>query len=243
MINKNRNRCAPTFANINLLGECNANCYFCLGKDILAQLNGKNQLDIHFLQWKNFNKFLNLCKKNNIKKLYFTGQTSDGLQYNFLEEAVDYLQFLGFEVGVRTNGFLAEEKIPIIQKMKGEIGYSIHSLKDDTNFQIMGSYIKPNWNRIIPLSGDNVRGLIVLCRYNINEFFDLVEYISQFKNVRYIQVRRISTDTRYDELKEDAELYEEFHNEIEKEYPLIGSFYAAQQYEISGKEVNFWRTV
>ena len=31
---KNRNRNAYTFANINLLGHCNANCYFCLGKDI-----------------------------------------------------------------------------------------------------------------------------------------------------------------------------------------------------------------
>ena len=33
----------------------------------------------------------------------------------------------------------------------------------------------------------------------------LVEYLSKFDNVRYIQVRRISTDTRYEELKFDIE--------------------------------------
>ena len=33
-ISKNRCREKYTFANINLLGACNANCYFCLGKDI-----------------------------------------------------------------------------------------------------------------------------------------------------------------------------------------------------------------
>ena len=38
MINKNRNRGKFTFANINLLGKCNADCYFCLGKDIADEL-------------------------------------------------------------------------------------------------------------------------------------------------------------------------------------------------------------
>lgn len=48
IINKNRNREKYTFANINLLGTCNANCYFCLGKDISEELSGKNQLNVHF---------------------------------------------------------------------------------------------------------------------------------------------------------------------------------------------------
>ena len=40
MIIKNRNRQVPTFANINLLGKCNADCYFCLGKDIKSEVDG-----------------------------------------------------------------------------------------------------------------------------------------------------------------------------------------------------------
>lgn len=243
MINKNRNRKKPTFANINLLGKCNADCYFCLGKDIASELHGKDQLQTHFSEWRNFRIFTSMCQDAGIKDLYFTGQTADGLQYEYLKDAVDYLQLLSFRVGVRTNGYLAEQSMDIINSMDSGIGYSIHSLNKDTNFKIMGSYIKPDWDKIIPLSGDNVRVSIVLCRYNINEFFDLVEYISKFDNVRYIQVRRISTDTRFEELEQDISLYEQFYKAFKKEYPSYGNFHCAQKHEVFGKEVNFWRTV
>ena len=127
---KNRKREKYTFANINLLGNCNADCYFCLGKDILQELAGKNQLNIHFSKWKNFEYFLQQCKKESVTKLYLTGQTADGLQYRYLSEIIDYLQDKGFIVGVRTNGYLAETKMDCIHKMDGEIGYSIHTLND-----------------------------------------------------------------------------------------------------------------
>lgn len=244
-INKNRKREGFTFANINLLGKCNANCYFCLGKDISKELEGKNQLNVHFSEWKNFDKFLAMCKKTGIKKLYLTGQTADGLQYKYLQEIIDYLQENGFLVGVRTNGLLAEAKMGCIQSMKDEIAYSIHTLKPDVNKAIMGFTKMPNWDKIIPVSGDNVRISIVLCRYNIDEFDDIIKYISKFDNVRYIQVRRISTDTRYELLKEDISLYEQFYNKFAKEHSAerISDFYLAQRYMLYGKELNFWRTV
>lgn len=244
-INKNRNREGFTFANINLLGQCNANCYFCLGKDISKELEGKNQLNVHFSEWKNFDKFLATCKQTGIKKLYLTGQTADGLQYKYLQEIIDYLQENGFLVGVRTNGLLAEAKMNCIQSMNDEIAYSIHTLKPDVNKAIMGFTKIPNWDIIIPASGDNVRISIVLCRYNIDEFDDIIKYISKFDNVRYIQVRRISTDTRYELLKEDISLYEQFYNKFSKEHQSdrISDFYLAQRYMLYGKEINFWRTV
>ncbi len=242
-IKKNRNRKKYTFANINLLGKCNANCYFCLGKDISNELAGKNQLDVHFSLWDNFGLFLKRCKEENIKKLYLTGQTADGLQYKYLLEIVDYLQSIGFIVGVRTNGYLAKRKLHIIQKMKGEIGYSIHTLKPDVNKIIMGRSDIPDWDYIIPSSGNNVRVSIVLNRHNVSEFYDLVKYISKFKNVRYIQIRRISTDTRIEYLQEDINIYENFYNEFSKAHKQIGTFYLAQQYELFGKEIDFWRTV
>lgn len=247
MITKNRDRKAPTFANINLLGKCNANCYFCLGKDISEQLCGKNQLNVHFSEWKNFDDFICHCIENGIKKIYITGQTADGLQYEYLEELVSYLQYCDFTVGVRTNGYLAEEKMETIQMMEDEIGYSIHSLDPETNKKTMGRSDIPDWDYIIPASGDNVRVSIVLNRYNVGEFNDLVEYISRFPNVRYIQVRRISTDTRMEELGEDIELYEKFYQKFMEEYEFTGTFtgtfYGAQQYKMYDKEVNFWKTV
>lgn len=243
IINKNRVREDYSFANINLLGKCNADCYFCLGKDIISKLEGKNQLNTHYSRWKNFDYFLNQCKVNNIKKLYMTGQTADGLQYKYLDELVDYLQDDDFLVGVRTNGYLAMQKIDTIKKMKGGIGYSIHSLNPKTNKIIMGRIDLPDWDAIIPLSGKNVRVSIVLNRYNIHEFYPLCEYISKFDNVRYLQIRRISTDTRFEELKEDIKLYENFLKKFESENEQKGEFFLAPRFELFEKEIVFWRTV
>jgi molybdenum cofactor biosynthesis enzyme MoaA len=244
LIIKNRDRGEYTFANINLLGKCNANCYFCLGKDIQEELAGKHQLGVPFKEWLNFDAFLETCKSKGITKLYLTGQTADGLQYDYLSELVSNLQADGFEVGVRTNGYLAVQKMQDIQAMNGEIGYSIHSLVPETNKKIMGRRDIPDWGNIIPASGDNVRVSIVLNRYNVSEVFDLIEYVSKFPNVRYVQVRRISTDTRYELLREDVELYEKFYSEqIASSFPLTRLFYGAECYSIFGKEVTFWRTV
>jgi molybdenum cofactor biosynthesis enzyme MoaA len=243
LIHKNRNRDKYTFANINLLGNCNADCYFCLGKDIASELAGKNQLKTHFSEWENFPEFLDMCREEDVKKLYLTGQTADGLQYKHLDALIDELQNDGFLVGVRTNGYLAECKMDSIKKMKGGIGYSIHTLDSKKNKTIMGRSDIPDWDTIIPESGPNVRVSIVLNRYNVDEFYPLCEYISKFDNVRYIQVRRISTDTREAELAQDIELYEEFFEEFKKDHEPYGDFYLAQQFELFGKEVNFWRTV
>ncbi len=243
LITKNRDREDYSFANINLLGVCNANCYFCLGKDICEELRGKNQMRLHFAGWKNFDKFLKMCEKKKVKKLYLTGQTADGLQYKYLEEIIDYLQDKGFIVGVRTNGYLAEAKMKAIKKMKGGIGYSIHTLDPETNYNIMGRRDIPKWREIIPASGENVRVSIVLNRYNVDEFYSLCKYIAKFPNVRYIQVRRIATDTRLDLLKEDIELYEKFFKKFSRKHEKTGEFFLAEQYELFGKEIVFWRTV
>lgn len=240
---KNRTRAVQTFANINLLGSCNANCYFCLGKDISKELQGKNQLDTHFSDWKNFGKFLKLCQTNGVTKLYLTGQTADGLQYKYLQSIIDYLQIEGFTVGVRTNGYLAEEKMNEIQSMNDEIGYSIHTLDSVINKTIMGRSDLPNWNKIIPQSGSNVRVSIVVNRYNVVELDSLIKYIAKFDNVRYIQMRRISTDTRLDLLQQDIDLYEKAFEDFAKTNKQVGTFYGAQQFKVYGKEVNWWRTV
>jgi len=242
-VNKNKNREDYSFANINLLGKCNANCYFCLGKDIEHELRNKNQLNNHFSEWDNFEYFLEQCKQNKIKKLYLTGQTADGLQYKYLNEIIDYLQHIGFVVGVRTNGYLAQEKIDSIKKMNGEVGFSIHTLIPEVNKLIMNRSDIPDWDTIIPNSGDEVRVSIVLNKYNMGEFYDLVKYISKFDNVKYIQIRRISTDTRINLLQEDIDLYEEFYSDFAQKHKKTGTFFKAEQYELFNKEVNFWRTV
>ncbi len=240
---KNLNRSTPTFANINLLGNCNVDCYFCLGKDIDEHFKKQNQLNVHYSDWKNFDEFLEKCKTASIKNLYITGQNTDALVYKYTGELIDYLQDShNFDVGIRTNGYLAPQKMDVVNKCRRSVGYSIHSLDPETNWTIMRRRDIPKWEEIIP-NTKNVRVSIVLNRYNVNEYFKLLKYISQFDNVKYIQTRRICTDIREEYLAEDVRVYEEVFRQVQEKYPLTGHFYSAECFNIYGKEVVFWRTV
>lgn len=245
-INKNRNREAYMFANINLLGKCNANCYFCLGKDIPDLLNIHNQLHAHFSEWKNFENFLKDCKNRGIKKLYLTGQNTDALLYEYFDELIDYIQDQGFELGIRTNGYLIEKHLREIRKLKGGVGLSIHSLDSETNNKIMGRPDILDWERLIPAiksDTNHIRVAIVINRYNKDQIMDIIKYLSKFDEIDYIQARRISTDTREDALLEDVEVYENLYREAEKKFGIYDTFYNAQRIRMFGKEVCWWRTV
>jgi MoaA/NifB/PqqE/SkfB family radical SAM enzyme len=243
MITKNRNRNPYTFANINLLGSCNADCYFCLGKDIAEKIDNENQADIHFTEWKNFNEFVKHCQELNIRKIYLTGQNIDSLQYEYFDELRDYLQGLGFLFGIRTNGYLLEKKLSSVLLCNDEIGLTINSLIHETNAMIMGRMDLPNWGYTIPHL-KNCRVSLIPNRYNIKEMMNMIEYVSRLhKNVKYIQIRRISTDTRLNLLAPDIEIFEQFYNEIKNQYSQDGEFNLAQKFIINQMPVYFWRTV
>lgn len=239
---KNWDRSAPSFANINLLGKCNVDCYFCLGKDIDPILSKQNQLGIHYSRWEKFEQFLTLCRDNNVNNIYVTGQNTDSLIYPHIGELIDYLQDRGFDAGLRTNGYLAHKRMNVLEKCRRSVGLSIHTLDPDTNEFIMGKREIPNWNEIIP-NIPNVRVSIVLNRYNVDESFNLFRYISGFPNVKYVQVRRICTDSREQYLLPDVEAYENVAKVIAASHDQVGEFYGAPIYVINGKEFCFWRTV
>lgn len=66
---KNMRREAPVFANINLLGRSNVDCYFCLGKDIETEFKNQNQLAVHFSKWANFEQYLLKCEQAGIRRI------------------------------------------------------------------------------------------------------------------------------------------------------------------------------
>lgn len=243
-IEKRRDRANYTFANINLLGKCNAKCYFCLGEDIPELLRKHDNTKQHFLNWLNFDKFVNRCIDLNINKIYLTGQNTDSLLYKYRYELFEYLRAFGFTVGLRTNGYLAAQNLQLFNLCKNSIGLSIHSLRPDVNFQIMKRRDIPDWDTLIPQIA-NPRVAIVVNRYNKDEFFDILQYLSKFKNIKYVQARRISTDTRYEMFKEDLAVYEDLFDRVQREWKdqYLGDFYHAQQYNMYGLQVNFWRTV
>jgi len=242
LFTKNRERGFPTFANINLLGKCNVDCYFCLGKDIPDLLNKHDQTQVHFNDWKNFEPFLAACKEKGIQKIYITGQNTDALVYKFVEELIDMLKERGFKVGMRTNGYLAPRKMAAVNKCNLSVGYSIHTLDPEMNCYIMKRRDIPNWEQIIPAT-NGPRVQIVVNRYNKDEFIDLVKYAAKFPNVKYIQARRICTDTRAEELAEDVRVYEDIFDQVSQTYQNCGNYHTAEIFDMFGKPVCFWRTV
>ena len=241
LFSHNTERDKPTFANINMLGKCNADCYFCLGKDIPEYLSGRRDNLIDFRNWPRFSEFLSKIANLGIKKVYLTGQNTDALLCRSLYELIEYVQSRGFDIGLRTNGVLALSRISAINNARLETGYSINSLDDETNLKIMRCRC-PNWDRIIPLT-QRCRVSIVVCRHNVDEFYSLVRYAGSFKTVQHVQARRISTETRRSELGYELELYEQLHDVVARRFECVRDFYGAPIYDIDGTEVTFWRTV
>ena len=240
---KNRNRDAFSFANINLLARCNVNCFFCLGKDIEEELAPFNCLTTPFEEWPNFEEFLRRCEDAGIRRLYVTGQNTDSLLYDHLDKLICYLRNLGFGVGLRTNGYKALEMMDVINECNLSAGYSIHSLSPTTNRMIMGRSDLPDWHTILQIT-KRPRVSIVLNRCNESEFFKLLQFIAKYRSVRYVQVRRVSTDTRLDELAPDIAAYERVYTKVRDVFEMKDKIFGdAEVYEIYGQDVVFWRTV
>lgn len=239
---KNLDRTAPSFANINLLGRCNVDCYFCLGKDLEAKFALQNQLKDHHSKWANFQNFLDGAWAAGIRRVYVTGQNTDSLIYPHLGDLVDTVQARGFDVGLRTNGYLAHRQMDVIRRCRRNVGYSIHSRDQETNWTIMRRRDIPDWDTIVPET-PRCRISIVLNRHNEAEFDNLLAYCCSFPNVAYVQVRRICTDTREDYLLPDVEAYERVFRRYDEANDLVGRFYGAEVYRLHGKDVCFWRTV
>ncbi len=238
---KNRNREKPTFANINLQGICNFKCFFCIGNEIEDET--RNYLNVHFNEWKNFKEYLKLCKENDIKKIYLTGQNTDPLLYKYLDEIIEYLKSEGFEVGIRTNGVLTLKNLEAINKINDKVSISIHTLNENTLEKITGVKLNIDWDKIINSIKVPLRIALVVNRYNKDEVLDTIKYLSKFKNISYIQLRCIATDNYYEYFKEDIDDFLKLSEYIDKKFKYKKSFYTSKIYEIYGKEVSLWRTI
>lgn len=244
MIRKNRDRSEYSFANINFLGRCSLDCLFCLGKDLKEEFSKYNQLDTPPSKLPNLDKFLDLCKEHNIKSIYLTGQNTDSLLYKHLDELVNYLQEdRNFKVGLRTNGLLAKRKISTINKCKKSISYTMLTLNPKTMETITGVRAIPDFDYIFQNVIIPQRVATVVTTQNVDEILGLVNFVAKYPQVKYFQIRRISTDTREQEMKPHIEAFEEFYERVKKEFPQIGEFEKSPILDIYGVKTSFWRTV
>jgi hypothetical protein len=109
---------------------------------------------------------------------------------------------------------------------------------------ILGRSDIPDWSRILAETTAPHRVSIVLNRCNRHEFFELLRMLATFPKIKYIQVRRVSTDRRLGILMPDMVAYEEVYTQVRDIFPLVERIHAdAEVYSIFGKNVVFWRTV
>jgi molybdenum cofactor biosynthesis enzyme MoaA len=244
MIEKNYERSDYSFANINLLGKCNLDCLFCLGKDLENEFSKHNQLNTPITKLKNLDGFLRLCVEKKVENIYITGQNTDPLLYLHLGKLIDYLQEdWKFKVGLRTNALLAKQKIDVINKCKEEVGYTLLTLNSETMKKITNRSFIPNFAYLFKNTKPPQRVATVFTKYNAEEIFDLIKFVSNYPQVRYFQIRRISTETRYESLKEHIELFDKFLLDVKSKFEQVGSFELAPKFKIYGVETLFWKTV
>ena len=242
---KNRQRSKPTFLNINLLGACNADCYFCLGRDLAKEYFHNNQLNVPFENWKTFPHALAEAEHAGIDRIYITGQTTDALAYKHVDKLIPFLSRQPWvrRVGIRTNGILALDKLETVNACDS-VSYSIHSLDRATNQKIMGMTALLDWEKILAATEcPRIRVAIVVGRYNRHEIEDIIKWAAGQPKLGYIQLRKICTENRWKELEADALIFEEVVAGLASKYEICGQYENAPAYRIHGMPVLIWRTV
>ena len=239
---KLRERPAPFYANINMLGRCNANCFFCLGKDLNLEFAKYNTQRTHHTQWPRWTFFLERAKALGIVPIYLTGQNTDALLYPNLTDLSRDLRALGHSPGLRTNGFLALQRMAEINTFD-RVGYSIHTFNPDTQFKIMGVRTVPDWADILAQTKTKRKRIsVVLTTHNQNDLMRIIEFAVDHK-VDYVQVRKVCTDARFEEMLPHALVWEETLKQMSRDYVPIDSFERAPIFDVNGVKVVMWKTV
>jgi len=238
-------RSAATFANINLLGKCTLDCNFCLGKDLEKEFSKYDFNKVHFDAWSRFEEFLGWCRNGLVKQLYITGQNTDPTCYKYIHELVDYLKEQGFYVGVRSNGMIPDLALfnACTTCTEDAVGLTMLTRDPDRFFFLTGRRSMPEWEKLIPKITVPLRMAIVVTQNNAPEVLDLIQYISQFRNVRYVQLRRVSTITRRRDWKPAQDEFEKLAKEIDASFTKLDEYETAPIYSIYGMRVSLWRTI
>lgn len=234
-----------TYGEILFLGRCNLKCFYCLSNEMhkLKQDNN-NQLNIYFLDWNNFEEFIIKLKNNNIKTIYLSSVVTDPLLYKYINELVVFLQNNNFKVGIRTNGYLAENKIETLLSLNEEISFSINSLNEKSNYEICKIKEIPNWDNILNIfrrHKKKCRITIVINEYNYAEIFNILDYLNKYSDViSYVQLRKIY---KYNNDISQNIYFDKIKDKIQNIGIKQKSFYESQQYIYNDLKVSLWEDV
>lgn len=230
----------PKFANINFMGNCNLNCYFCLGNELKNDSSLKDTNGTHFSCFQNLEEFKNLCFNKKIFKLYFTGLNTDPLMYKYLEKFYRSLRNDGFSVGIRTNGILALKHMELINSLQN-VSYTLFSLNPKTMQLMTGSKLIPHWINIFNFTQKDYRVTIPVTRHNESEIFKLINFCSSFKQKPdYIQLTKINRKKGYYKYEEDLIAFNNIKTELTKHHLLVNSIQGREVFRINGLKVILW---
>lgn len=225
------------YGEILFVGQCNLKCFYCLGHEMHASTKC-NTLNTYFKDWPHFDEWINKLLENNVQKIYLSSTNSEPLLYSYLSDLIDYLQDLGFKVGIRTNASLDTS---VCSKCKEEVSLSLQSLNPETFKKIAEVPLTFDFlENLRKIDTDNIRVTIVVNRYNYLEIFDMLNKLKDF-NLRYVQLRQCYK--YYDvDITPDIDAFKYVINLL-KRYPIKGNFNESIIYDVNGLSVSVWETV
>lgn len=235
------------YGEILFLGLCNLKCFYCLSAEMKKLKKEKeNQMNVHFKEWKDFDTFLLRCKDKKIDTIYLSSVTTEPMLYKYINMLIKYLREKGFHVGIRTNGYYAEEKIEALLLCNEEISFSINSFNEKTNNSICKCNYIPNWSNIFEMfrkDNKKCRISIVVNQYNYNEILDMLDFLSKYKDIiSYVQLRRVY---KYDKQSKniDGDYYYKIIKDLENIAKEKESFYESRQFLYKDLSVSLWNDV
>jgi len=233
------------YGEILFLGGCNLNCYYCLQHEMRKlKKEQENQLNIHFNKWNNFEKFIEICKKEKINKIFLSSTSSEPTLYVYLQELIIKLKKEGFKVGLRSNGYFAIENIDAILECDEEISFSVNSLKSKTNYKICGVEKIPDWDKLLSIISNNKKSCrisVVVNRFNVNEITQILDFFNKYTCIEYIQLRKVYK-YKHRKLLEDL-AFNKIKKWVIKNCKLIGNYFESPIYQYNNIKISLWETV
>ena len=234
------------YGEILFLGKCNCKCYYCLSSEMdNLQLEKQNQMNLHFKEWRNFDRYLEILKEENIEKMYLSSVITEPMLYKHIGELVDYIQSKGIRVGLRTNGYFVLQNMDVIKKLQNHISISLNSLNNETCYTICKNF-PPNIKKIFEefeKENLNCRISIVVNRFNEKEIKEMLDLIKNHTCVSYVQLRKVYkyNDENNEELDNIA--YENVYNWLKNNAKLVGNYFESEIYDYDGLSVSLWLDV
>mmetsp|Transcript_26330 Transcript_26330/g.36712 ORF Transcript_26330/g.36712 Transcript_26330/m.36712 type:complete len:309 (+) Transcript_26330:114-1040(+) len=217
------------FGNILFGGPCNQKCPFCIGKQLPDWLT-PNNLRVPPAEMKNLDKFIDLMKASETKKIIFTGTRTDPQLYKYEGDLIALLrsEILGVHISLHTNGLLAQRKIDVFNEYDN-CTISINTFEPSKFKKLHGVKSMPNLEFVMKNSKIPIKLSCVLTDDNVHDFDSYLckcaEYGVQRLSVRHLFGESYS-EKRYKFLFDGREPVRHFRGN-----PV---------YDIEGMEVTHW---